>query len=56
MSTLWKGDVIFRGWRQCSGVVWTKRKRGVVGVPPRDAASEVVLDLREFCAVGRREG
>jgi len=37
-------------------VLWTRRKRGVVGVPAWDAASDVVLDLREFCSVGRREG
>jgi hypothetical protein len=37
-------------------VVWVKRSTGSVGVPGWDAASDVILDLREFCATGRREG
>src|ERR1700761_2685723 len=37
-------------------VVWVKRSTGSVGIPAWDAAGDVILDLREFCATGKREG
>ncbi|KAF2663628.1 alpha/beta-hydrolase [Microthyrium microscopicum] len=45
------------GWlASVQRVEWIKRRQGCVGTAGWDVASDVILDLREFCAVGRRDG
>jgi hypothetical protein len=36
-------------------VVWVRRSTGSIGIPARDASSDIILDLRQFCAAGKRE-
>jgi len=37
-------------------VIWSRNRTGKAGIPALDAASDVIVDLRDFCAVGQREG
>jgi pimeloyl-ACP methyl ester carboxylesterase len=37
-------------------VVWVKRTQGSAGFPAWDSASDLIVDLRQFCAQGNRDG
>jgi hypothetical protein len=37
-------------------ITWSRIRSGKAGIPALDSPSDVIVDLREFCARGRRDG